>query len=757
MSAFIRRYTDFPSLALLTAIEAVNIIDLAPQGAFLGVGSGTLLTVGEFEDGPFAAGGDSPDYVNPASTIGLTGQQTQSILEVFSDPDLKRKYGGFGFTHDGSPSSAPCARRRMGEFWNGNGYLKMKGLRALRSMVARVDTSVGQVAFFPLAAVEGSIRGPFSLTAADVLTATSDQGGPASSTALAGVAATITGGAIVATGFVGGEQISAQVDGGSPVIVVFTSADQTAADVAARINDYVGATVATVSGGNSVKFDGFIPGTDSSIVLADVTTGALTAIGHAPGTTAGTGNVGNLFQVQASELATIINATVALNAIDVKARATTDGRLVVYSTSTAGGEITITSTAISIATGLSTTLVEAGSHGGGTIPAGTRVQTVGGAEWVTMQTLTIRAGETFTGGLNVGPHTVKVRPSLDDGTALGTAAATVVVVATNDQPTFALFGVTNPQALTAARTEPQVDVAYGAVFTKTLSITAPSRISNFMISARRSPTVVTTGRQSVIDASANGCFGRKFITRSPLAYGADAAIADVALYRSDRVYYTTVPLLLYSEEIAARGVAGGAGFTENGVIEVGADTALATLCCSLAPEEDPGQLTALLGAWLGTGAIANDYDINTYTAFRRAGICAPRMDTLVAGLFFQSGVTSSTDTGRTEIQRRNMADFVQDSLAVLALPYSKKNPTKQIQSAFIGDVTGFMDTLLSPEVPERARIVDYQIDATSGNSPELAARGVYVLIVRVRTLSSMKFIEIPVEIGAGVVIQDLAA
>jgi len=756
MSAFIRRFTEFPSLDVLTAIEAVNIVDLAPQSTFLGVGSGTLLAVGEYEDGPFATGGDSSDYANPTTVDGIVGVSSQSILEVFSDADKMRKFGGFGFVSDGLPSSNPCARQHAGEYWNGNGYLKLKGFKGQRLMLGRVDTSVGQVSFFPLAATLGALRGPFSLAVGQQLSVTTDVGGPALSTALAAVRATVVGGVIVATGFVGGEQITVSADGGNPVLVVFTALDQTAAQVAARINLYVGATVATAALG-VVTFTGFVYGTSGNVTLADTTTGALAAIGHVVGSTAGTGNVGNILQVTASELATIVNGTVALAAINAKAIATSVGQLQIYSTSISLGSVLITAGAIQAATGLSTTIVLAGEHVGGTIPSGTRVRNVGGDEWVTMQTLTVAPGSGFSSGLNAGPHSVKVRPATDNGTAAGALSGTVTILPTNDQPTFALFSVVNPSALTSALTEPQIDAAYGATFTKALSITAPSRVANFMLVARRTPTTVFLGRQGVIDASSQGCFGRKFITRAPLAYDDTQSIADVAQYRTDRLYYTTIPLNLYAPEIAVRGLSGGDGFTANGVLSVGADTALATLCCTLAPEEDPGQQTALLGAWLGTGSIGNSYDITTYTAFRAAGICAPRTDSFATGLFFQSGVTSSLESGRTEIQRRNMADFVQDSCAIIALPYSKRNPTLQIKSAFLGDLDSFLDGLLSRDIPDQARIVRYVLDQYSGNSPELEARGVFVVTVKVRTLSSMKFIEIPVEIGSSVTITDLAA
>jgi len=756
MTAFTRRFLESPLLSTLTEIEAVNIIDRAPQTAFLGVGSGTVLVVGEFEDGPFISGGDSTAYVNPTEVAGILGVSSQAIVEVYSDVDQRKKFGGLGFVKNGVQAVNPCARLRAGELWNGNGYLKTKGLRAQKLMIARVDTSVGDVTLFPLAVVEGTVRGPFTLSVGDVVDVTTDQGGPAASSALAATVATASGAAFVSSTFVGGEQIGISIDGNAPFTVTFSAADQTPAEVAARINLAAGAVIAVVNAG-AVDISGFVQGTDGEVALSDVTTGALALIGHATGVDAGGGNVGNILAVEASELATIINATVALTAIGVVASVTPDGRLRIASKSLAGGSVEIGAGPIQDVLGFVLAPVVAGAHAGGQIPAGTRVRTGAGAEWVTMQTLTIRPGSDFPGGANTDPIVVKVRPALDNGSAIGAIATAVNVLVAEDQPSFASFAVRNAQALAPSMNDASLDLTYADAFQRVKSITAPSRVANFMLSARRTSAVVRAARLSVIEASDQGCFGRKFITRSPLAFGADQAIADVAQYRSDRLYYTTIPMKLYVPEIAARGTDGGIGFTANGVIDVGADTALATLCASLAPEEDPGQQTALLGAWLGLGDVANDYTIETYTAFRRAGICAPRRDTFAPGLFFQSGVTSSTESGRTEIQRRNMADFVQDSLAIISLPYSKRNPTQQIRSAFIGDVDSFLATLKSEENPDRQRIVNYAIDSRSGNSPESEAMGIFRILVKVRTLSSMKFIEIPVEIGAGVVITDVAA
>ena len=748
MSAFIRRFTELPSLRTLLEIEAVNIIDIAPQGAFLGIGTGTLLCTGEYEDGPFANGGDASEYFNPGKLPGQSG--VGNILEVFSDTDMKRKYGQFGFVYGGVPSQNPCARRHLSEYWNGNGFLKLKNVRSQRLLCARVDTSVGDVTFLPLALISGTNPGPFGLAAGDQLSLTTNIGGPALSTALAAVVATVVGGPFALSGFVGGETISIQIDSAPAILVTFTVLDQTPAQVAARINAALGYTAAV--GVGFVTLSGITAGTSGSAVLADVSPGALAAIGLVAGTTAGTGNVANINAVTATELATIINTTVALIAIGAVARALPNGALVVSSTTATVGTISVTAGPIATAAGLLVaTTVAAGEHGAGTIPAGTRVEDVLGNQWVTMQTLTIAAGTSTAPNQN--PHRVKVRPALDDGTAAIALATTVNVVI--DQPTFANFACTNAAPLTAALTEPQMDSAYGNAFDRTLSLTTVTRFANFALSARRSTVVVARGRQNAIDASDNGCFGRKFVTGSALGVTLDQAILDVAQFRSDRVYYTTIGMKTRLDEIGIVGADGGIGFTVDGVVTLRADSALATICCMLAPEENPGQQTALLGPWFGLEDSATDYGLPEYKALKAAGICAPRVDSL-SGMFFQSGVTSSLEPGREEIERRNMADYVQDSLAILALPYAKKLPTARQQDGFIGDVESFLSDLRSEAVPDAARIRAYSIDTTSINTPEYVDAGVFGLLVKVKTFSSMKALLIPVEIGASVQITDAA-
>lgn len=743
MAGFTRRFTRNPTISELTQIEAINLIDLAPPAPTNGVGTGTVINVGEYEDGPFAAGGDSPFWDYQAKGKGPQ--------EVFTPADYLARFGGFGFTYAGVQFNNPCARRHLTEDWNGSAFIKNKGVRYARFIAARVDTSVGQVAFNMLACTEGG-AGPFALAVGQTLSITTDSGGPAASTALAAAVASHTGvGGTFPTLFAGGETLRLSVENGPEFDVVFSAADQSNAQVAARINAAFGQTIADVSGGQ-VRIQGIFPGTASRLVVVSGSTGVLTTLGLTAATYSGTGNVANINAVTATEVAAIVNTTAGLIAIGAIARVSADGNLRICSDTPAVGTVNIAAGAMATALGLTTgTTFSAGVHDGGSIPAGTRVRTAGGAEWVTMQTLTIPEG---TSSSPVGgAFLVKVRPATDDGTGLTTAAATVVTVV--DQPSFGEMSVTNPSALSAALTEVQMDAAYEAAFDATINPNTVVREANFVIASRQSDAVRAKGKQNALDASSAEHYGRKFVASAPVGFSQTQAIAQVATLRSDRVFYTWPGWQVQIPEIKLRGTAGGTGFTEDGIITVRADGPLVSINSQLPPEENPGQRTGLINAFFDVEETASPLQMADYIALKAAGICAPRVDR-VSGPIYQSGVTSvdpDNDPGLVTQARRKMADFIQDTLAERMIPLSKKLNTAARRDAVRAIIDQFLSELKSENAPDLARIDDYSVDEVSGNTPDTLARGIFVVIIRVRTLSSLDAIVLQTEIGEGVTIQ----
>lgn len=730
--AFVRRFTEIPTNDILDAIEAINIVDIAPPQV-TAIGAGRVLLVGETEDGPFASGDDSPFYA----------RRGEKFLQVFGGNDLVAKYGGFGFTYaDGIPSQNPAARRSNGELWNGSAFIKLRNLRFSELVLARPDVSVGTVTLQPIAGVIGTRRGPFVLANGDTLLGSINGAGASTLATITAVRAARAGASFGTTLI--GDRFTVSIDGG-PAVPVTMTAGMTVAAVVAAINAAMGITCAAVNAGQ-VDFTSLVYGTGARIVLADVVAGSLVRIGHTAGTSSGTGNVANASAVLASELATVIGATSGIggDVINGFPRVTSD---------TVGtGSIQITGGNIQAQALFPTTQVQAQVHASGIIPAGSRVRTAGGLEWVTMQSLTVPAGTDATTDPSVGPWVVKVRPANDIGTAAGTSAGTITTLV--DQ--IAAFGIaaSNPTALAAALSEVAKDTAYSVAFAATLAIKSPVRRTSFTLSARRSDAITTVARQNAIDASNNGLNGRKYVHGVALGLTLSQATALLTSnLQSDRLYYcwpywkTTIP------EIRALGTSGGVGFTEDGVISVRSDGPLASLCSRLPPEEDPGQATGLISEFFAVDSTGEELTIEAYTEMRAQGICGPRVDE-DDGSLYQSGVTSSLDPARTEINRRNMADYLQDNYARICGKYSKKLSRQTERDALVGELEAFLENLLQRNDPEKSRIAAYSIDATQNTQADLDA-GRFTVIPAVKTLSSLRAIVVQAIAGTTTEVTEL--
>lgn len=728
MAGFTRRFTSIPTTETIREIEGLVIVDIAPPEPSTGAGSGAVLCVGEFEDGLFA-----------------TDTEAKGSVEVFGSSDLLTKFGGFGYTYDNVVANNPSARRHLGEDWNGNGYLKLFKLKASRLMIARVDTSVGEVAFTPLVSLTGDDAGPFALTNNDTLDVTTD-GGSASSTAITGAVATVAGSGATFATVSGGDTFGIRIDGGVQTNVVLASSDTTQGAVVTRINSALGYTAA-VANLTEIDISGIQAGSGGSVELIEVTSGVLAKLGHSAGTTAGTGNVVDLSAVTATEIAAIVNGTAGLTALDISASVTGDGFLRITNSDTGTtATLQIDSTgAVGAAAGLTVdTAVAVTDHAGGFIPAGTRVRN-GSFEFVTMQTLQVEAGET-------GPFLLKVRHANDDGSGLTQLAGTVTTLV--DEPSFSAFEVTNPSDLSAALNEVQLDNRYIEALNATLNDQGAAYEANYLLSARRSDTVVRSGRANAIKATECGLYARKFLTGDPLGASVNDAIANVAKYRSDRVFYTTLGLKVRIPAIAERGTAGGTGFTSDGVITVRADGPLATVCATLAPELNPGQQTGLIDSFFEVvNPPGETIEIEAYKAFRRNGILAPRIDR-TTGLVFQSGVTSSLESGRKTAARRKMADFIQDSLQVLIAPYIKLANTQLRRDKIRQIVESFLGGLQAPGNPQLQRIEGFLVDDSenAGNTDEQRALGIHRVAITVRTLASLDNIVLQTEIGENAII-----
>ncbi len=724
---FTRRFLADPGIEELTAIEGIAIIDREPPPLATGVGTGLVCCVGEFENGPFAVD------VGP--------------VEIFGAGDMLKRFGDFGFVYDGLPANNPCARSRKAdgalapEYWNGNGAIALakKGFRRLA--IARVDTSVGEVSFTRLASLTGGPGFAFDLEPAETLVI--DVGaGNVTATFNAAAATLVSGAGTYPTTFVGGEWIDFAIDGTS-YRATFLAADQSQAQVIARLNLAAGYAAFTNAGpaADDTTLTGRVRGTGGSVQIVAVSAVLVTtATGFvAAAATPGTGNVVNIDSVSVAEAGAIVTAAVPTAFVERDA----SGRIRIYSTT---GEIAVDSTSTATAFNFPTNVTSDADLGtAGVIPAGTQAETTGGVAFVTMKDLAIAAD-------SAGPYTVKIRHALDDGT--GVAALVGAIDELSFPITIGAFAVQNLLPVTAALTEAQIDARYVAAIGKTKGTANVGREINVIVSARQSNAIRTELRSNVLDASANGCNGRTCSVRPPLGTTtreqarSNVAQPGVGATRDDRVDYTFPGWRVQISGIAERGLAGGPGFTVDGVIDCGADTWLASVLSLLNPEENPGQETTFTANALGIEAgnpDVQDLTTDDYKAFKAAGIVAGRLDSGV--MFFQSGINSIDPNKKAlrNISRRRAADYIQDSLAALSMPFVKKLKTNARKALLVSILDSFLSTLVSKDNPDNQRIASFSIENVTTKEEDKA--GIFRVRVKVCLLGSFEVIVIDTAIG----------
>jgi hypothetical protein len=237
----------------------------------------------------------------------------------------------------------------------------------------------------------------------------------------------------------------------------------------------------------------------------------------------------------------------------------------------------------------------------------------------------------------------------------------------------------------------------------------------------------------------------------------NAAQPGVGGYRNERDYYCYPGGSLFVPQIATVGLAGGAGFTSDGFIDVHMDSWGASVASQLPPEQDIGQETDFMAAVSGierNNPDVQSLDMNDYIAFKRLGILALRMDGGTA--IFQSDVTTSLDPAQVDGFRRRFADFCEDSLADALSPFAKKPMNANNRKDALGVTVGFLNGLLSPNDPNASRIDGFSVDAKTPNTPDSMAAGVFRMLAKVRMTPNIKDIVLDIQVGTTVVIQQAA-
>lgn len=694
MPGFIRRYGYFPGVEVITQIEGVVIVDLPPPGAVEGVSTGVTCCVGEFADMKYAVTVDGTGTVS-------TSCQPQ---EAFSGQDLIEKFGGWDET--------------LGDFGlsDGNGYAALRNKRFSRLICAPVNLASNKGCRFfrqlPLCTSQTNTL-PVVPMQGGVIAAGREFRGGTNGRLRIGTRVTFTAFDVITAGTGG-------------VIAVAASAATQSFTVAGA--DF--SAVVRPDGSLGIKKgDIVVIGNNNAGALQPLPAGGSMGAGTyrvAVDAASGTPTVLTLEMLDGSNFAFVAASTIPYR-IHIGSDADSAPVIVLGST-TAGG-------------------YDADDVGGYSIP--------------------VRPLTNFTGGLTDGTWTA--------GAALTPKDAPTALTGDSADPLSGLAGRVIPTGgvpYTAAIQAPNVvasatvDALYYTAFDATISELAPVSDINLIFAARTSSNIRNKARLNVLDASSRS-LGRMTMIRPGLnvqTTSAAVASADpgVGANRAERVVYNWPGVVTYIPEAVNYRLKTADGLTTiDGLLDVGSDAYMASILSNLPPELNPGQaappVPELMASVLGIQRGVSKLEINDYIVLRQQGVAAPKMDR-VAGPIFQSGITTSLVSGQKNISRRRMADFIEDSLARRLVMFSKLPLTQANKDNAVAETQTFLEELLSVDNPAAQRIKSFSIDDRNGNTPATEAKGIFVIIVRVRLIPTGDFIVLQSEIGENVItVADLAA
>lgn len=309
-----------------------------------------------------------------------------------------------------------------------------------------------------------------------------------------------------------------------------------------------------------------------------------------------------------------------------------------------------------------------------------------------------------------------------------------------------------------------LDALYDTAIDAFLNDQAPARDVNLLWGARSSNNIRTKLRAHALQQSGQG-IGRMTAISPELDITKASALATVGgdtapgvgATRHERVVYSWPPVITFVPEAVGKVIATADGkTTDQGDLDTPGMGWLIATMSTLAPERNPGEATETtatsLAGVLGIARNVPTLDINGYKFLKQKGISGLRIDRRV-GPNIQSGITSSLTSGQKNINRRRMADFIEDSIADRLVEMAKLPLTEELKDTILTETTEFLEGLLSANNPAAQRIAGFNpVDGVSGNTPELEACGIYVIIVSVRTLATADHITIQADIGEGVVL-----
>lgn len=278
----------------------------------------------------------------------------------------------------------------------------------------------------------------------------------------------------------------------------------------------------------------------------------------------------------------------------------------------------------------------------------------------------------------------------------------------------------------------EIDAEYVAAMTSLRELRDPQQLFTVgPLCARTSATIRSAQRTTVLEKS-------KHATGAVCPFSPDltdqtheAAEAVVDLVRDEQMVFCWPGVQVYIPELVGTDITGADGLSySDGYVDVPSDFLMGSIMAVLPPEQNPAQETDAVKLVTGRFGFQRGFpsgtDMNWYIRSKSLGICSPIWNANKAALFFQSGVTSSTENGKKSIARIRFNFFIDDTLAKAYAPYAKTNQTPEVENAAIGIADEFLSDLVSADDPTRSRAKSYKLDL-SMNSDSTRERGYFFI------------------------------
>ena len=482
----------------------------------------------------------------------------------------------------------------------------------------------------------------------------------------------------------------------------------------------------------------------TTVVTVTPNVGDFTAANVTPNATTfgyGNGNVKNVDGVLDSEIAAMFDLLGGLGARLLKT-----GFVRVWNNATPEtGLLKFIGGAIGLSLGfVAGTEINAGDGVAGLILSGTRIKDDAGFFWVTAQTY-----ETDTTG---GPWSIDVRPANDDDTTpvAGIGEATQLVDVLDQE-----YVVTNEASLT--RLSPSgFDEAYRVALDATIDSSSIAREITIITTVRGSESINASLVSNIPQANKEEHALRIGIFAAPIGMTVNDVLSDpaqgVLACGSGRDYIFNFPgTVARIPRVAAVGLAGGLGFTSDGIIERRSNVLYASIRSRMQPEENVGQdlrFTVVGRIDVVTG-IENAYNSakggtplksEHYIALKAAGVCTLKMDR-EAGISIQSDVTTrpeSVNSDECNANHRFLWNYIGNSIAQIARPYVNTLMRPNARTSLVGSISGFLEDMKSEGNRALSRIYTFTCEDIS--SSPWKGLGHMDLAVNIQQLPTQKYI-----------------